>query len=104
MRRTPPPIGPIVGGIGSPPPWPCRTPNAALPPPWASVLRRRPSSSLGAAAFRFSHRNCAPEPVERTIQGAMIRRNADPDNPASLIEQQDGGRVLKSHSELRRTT
>lgn len=38
--------------------------------------------------------------VERTIKGTHTRRNADPDNPAYLIEQSDGARVLKSHSEL----
>lgn len=31
MRRTPPPIGPLVGGNGPSPPWPCRTSNAAPP-------------------------------------------------------------------------
>ncbi|MTE00854.1 DUF2945 domain-containing protein [Paracoccus sp. YIM 132242] len=44
------------------------------------------------------------EPVERTIKGATIKRNADPENPAYLIEQDDGDRVLKSHSELRKAT
>lgn len=40
--------------------------------------------------------------VTRTIEGAEIVRNADEDNPAYLIEQEDGGRVLKSHSELKK--
>lgn len=44
------------------------------------------------------------EPVERTIKGSRIKRNADADNPAYLIEQDDGGRVLKSDSELRKVT
>jgi hypothetical protein len=44
------------------------------------------------------------EPVERTIKGSKIKRNAEPDNPAYLIEQDDGDRVLKSHSELRKAT
>lgn len=44
------------------------------------------------------------EPVERTIKGSAIKRNADDDNPAYLIEQDDGDRVLKSHSELRKAT
>lgn len=42
------------------------------------------------------------KPVERTIKGARIRRDADDDNPAYLIEQDDGAHVLKSHSELRK--
>jgi hypothetical protein len=40
------------------------------------------------------------EPVERTIEGSTIKRNADADNPAYLVEQDDGSRALKSHSEL----
>ena len=42
------------------------------------------------------------KPVERTIKGATIRRNASPEEPAYLIEQEDGDHVLKSHSELTR--
>lgn len=38
--------------------------------------------------------------VTRTISGAEITRNATEDNPAYLIEQDDGDRVLKSGSEL----
>ena len=40
------------------------------------------------------------ERVEREIEGSEITRNADEDNPAYYIEQDDGGHVLKSHSEL----
>ncbi len=39
-------------------------------------------------------------PVTRTIKGTKVKRNASPDEPAYLIEQSDGDRVLKSHSEL----
>lgn len=38
--------------------------------------------------------------VSKTIKGSEIVRNADDDNPAYLIEQDDGDRVLKSNSEL----
>ena len=38
--------------------------------------------------------------VSRTIKGQDIKRNASKDNPAYLIEQDDGDMVLKSHSEL----
>jgi hypothetical protein len=38
--------------------------------------------------------------VEREIKGSTIVRNADEDNPAYLVEQEDGSVVLKSHSEL----
>ena len=40
------------------------------------------------------------EDVERTIEGATIKRKASADEPAYFIEQEDGGHVLKSHSEL----
>ncbi|MES5100921.1 DUF2945 domain-containing protein [Agrobacterium sp. BA1120] len=40
------------------------------------------------------------EDVERKIEGSVIKRKASAEEPAYLIEQEDGGRVLKSHSEL----
>ena len=40
------------------------------------------------------------ETVTRTIDGNEVTRNADDGNPAYLIEQDDGDRVLKSESEL----
>lgn len=38
--------------------------------------------------------------VTRTIKGSEITRNGDSDNPAYLIEQDDGDQVLKLGSEL----
>lgn len=38
--------------------------------------------------------------VTRTIKGSQITRHASKDAPAYLIEQDDGDRILKSHSEL----
>lgn len=38
--------------------------------------------------------------VKKTLKGSEIVRNADADNPAYLIEQDDGDQVLKSDSEL----
>lgn len=42
--------------------------------------------------------------VSRTIKGSKITRNADEENPAYLIKQDDGDRVMKSHSELTKKT
>ena len=42
------------------------------------------------------------EPVEKTIQGAHVKRNASKDDPAYEIKQEDGGKVLKSESELKK--
>lgn len=38
--------------------------------------------------------------VSRTIKGTKVKREASADEPAYLIVQEDGDRVLKSHSEL----
>jgi len=40
------------------------------------------------------------EKVTRTIKGTEVTREASEDEPAYLIEQEDGGEVLKSGSEL----
>ena len=38
--------------------------------------------------------------VTRTLQGTEVTRNASEDEPAFLIEQDDGDEVLKSASEI----
>jgi hypothetical protein len=38
--------------------------------------------------------------VTRELQGTEVTRNASKDEPAYLIEQDDGSEVLKSHSEV----
>lgn len=40
--------------------------------------------------------------VSRSIKGETVKRKASAEEPAYLIAQEDGGRVLKSHSELQR--
>lgn len=40
------------------------------------------------------------EDVTRTIKGNEVSRKASQDSPAYMIKQEDGDRVLKSHSEL----
>lgn len=42
--------------------------------------------------------------VTRTIDGTKVIRNASDEEPAYLIEQADGDRVLKSHSEIQKTS
>lgn len=42
------------------------------------------------------------ERIERTIKGETITRNGSHDDPAVEIEQDDGTKVLKLRSELRR--
>ena len=41
--------------------------------------------------------------VQRTIKGSKIVKNGSASCPAYLIEQDDGGRVLKLHSEIERS-
>jgi len=48
----------------------------------------------GKVEERFERR------VQRTIKGAKVVKNGSKDNPAVLIRQDDGGKVLKLESEL----
>lgn len=48
----------------------------------------------GVIAERFTQK------VTRTIKGAEVTREASEDDPAFLVEQDDGDRALKSASEL----
>ena len=48
----------------------------------------------GEVAERFERR------VQRTIKGERIVRNGSKAEPAYLVTQDDGGRALKSQSEL----
>ena len=45
-------------------------------------------------------REVITEAVTRSIKGAEITRHGTPDNPALLIEQEDGDQVLKLASEV----
>ena len=40
--------------------------------------------------------------VTRTINGTQVTRHASTTEPAYMVEQDDGARVLKHHSELSR--
>lgn len=51
-------------------------------------------TAAGKVEERFDRR------VQRTIKGSKIVRNGTTDNPAYLIEQDDGDRALKRGSEL----
>lgn len=42
--------------------------------------------------------------VTRKIKGTEVTRNASDDDPAYLIEQEDGDEVLKGHSELEKVS
>ncbi|ODT71956.1 MAG: DUF2945 domain-containing protein [Pelagibacterium sp. SCN 63-23] len=43
------------------------------------------------------------QPVSRVIKGSEVKRHASAKEPAYLIEQEDGDRVLKSRSEVSAT-
>ena len=51
-------------------------------------------TASGKIVERFERR------VQRTIEGARVVRNGSSEKPAFLIEQEDGGKVLKLGSEL----
>ena len=42
--------------------------------------------------------------VERTIKGSSVKREASDSDPAYLIEQDDGSKVLRSHSEITKSS
>lgn len=42
------------------------------------------------------------EPVTKTIKGSKVKRKASKDEPAYEVKQKDGGKVLKSESELKK--
>jgi hypothetical protein len=52
------------------------------------------SHAEGKVVERFDRR------VQRTIKGSKVVRNGSQEDPAYLIEQEDGARVLKLASEL----
>ena len=52
------------------------------------------ATAHGKITERFDKR------VQRTIKGTKVTKNGTPDNPAYLVEQEDGGKVLKRGSEL----
>ena len=54
------------------------------------------SEAEGKVKEKFS------EPVEKKIKGSEIKRNASKENPAYLIEQDNGNEVLKSEKELKK--
>lgn len=51
-------------------------------------------TATGKIAERFERR------VQRTLKGAKVVKNGTADNPAYLIEQEDGARILKRGSEI----
>lgn len=50
----------------------------------------------GAVAETFTKK------VTRTIKGKKITRKADAETPAYLVKQEDGGKALKSETELKK--
>lgn len=51
-------------------------------------------TATGTIEERFERR------VQRTLKGSKVVKNGTADNPAYLIEQEDGAKVLKRGSEL----
>lgn len=42
------------------------------------------------------------EPVKKRIKGTEVKRDADKDNPAYLVEQENGNKALKFEKELKK--
>lgn len=56
----------------------------------------------GTAEGRITERYT--QKVSKTIKGTEVTREASTDEPAYLIEQEDGDKVLKSHSEVSKSS
>lgn len=56
--------------------------------------------SWGSGTGKGQVRERFERSVQRTLKGSKIRKNGTEDNPAYLIEQEDGAKVLKRGSEL----
>ena len=56
--------------------------------------------SWGSGEATGKVRRVFHESVTRKLQGSEITRHGSDENPAYLIEQDDGDEVLKLHSEL----
>ncbi len=54
------------------------------------------SEAEGKVKVKFS------EPVKKKIKGSEIKRNASKENPAYLIEQENGSKVIKSEKEIKK--
>lgn len=58
------------------------------------------SWNYGGHTAKGQIRESFKEKVTREIKGNSVTRNASEDEPAYLIEQEDGDQVLKSETEL----
>lgn len=58
--------------------------------------------SWGGNIARGKVKKVFHQDVEKTIKGSKVTRHASSDEPAYLIEQEDGDEVLKSASEVER--
>lgn len=56
--------------------------------------------NYGSGTAKGQIKESFKEKVTKTIKGNDVTRNATEDEPAYLVEQEDGDQVLKSESEL----
>ncbi len=57
--------------------------------------------NYGSGTARGKIKASFTDKVTRTIKGTQVTRNASQEEPAYLVEQEDGDQALKSESELR---
>ena len=58
----------------------------------------------GSGTARGEIESVHTQKTTKTIDGTEVSRDADENCPAYTIKQSDGGVVLKSHSEIRKTS
>ncbi len=56
--------------------------------------------NYGSGTAKGKVKESYKEKITKTIKGNSVTRNATEDEPAYLVEQDDGDQVLKSESEL----
>ncbi len=56
----------------------------------------------GDGTARGAVTNVYTQKITKTIKGTEVTRKASDEDPAYLIEQDDGDEVLKGHSEVRK--
>ncbi len=66
----------------------------------AHKVRSKVSWSWGSGTAHGKVIETFTRRVQRTLKGTKVVKNGSADNPAVLIEQEDGAKVLKLASEL----
>ena len=89
----------------APPPFKVLRSNSLIYPTLSSSPAMRKGTKVtwkyGTGTATGKIESLHKEPISRTIKGADIHRNGSPTDPALVIVQENGDRVLKLKSEVK---